>query len=165
MVHRDVEESLDLVGVQVHRHDAVHARRTQQVGYQFRAYRNAGTVLAVLARPTEVGHHGDHTVCRSAVCGVDHQQQFHQVVCGREGRLHDKDGASADAFVKRGLEFAVAELQHGRVYQFAAEAFGYLLGEVAGLAAGKKFEFVNRHGGMNFAFSSAKVRFFYQKAG
>ena len=65
-VDRDIEKSLNLVGMQVHRHHAVDTCGHQHVGHQFGADRHAGTVFAVLARPAEVGHHGHDLVGRGA---------------------------------------------------------------------------------------------------
>ena len=144
-VHRNVEETLYLVGVQVHRHDAVHARGHEQVGHQFGADRHAGPVLAVLARPAEVGHHGHDFVGRGAACGVDHHQQLHEVVRGREGRLDDEDRAAADRLVVGGLELAVAETQHLRLSEGRAEARGDFLGQVFRTAARKDLDFVDSH--------------------
>ena len=135
MIDRDIEKSLNLVGMQVHGHDPVDAGGAQQIGNQFGSDRNPRTVLAILPRPTEIGHHGDHPVRRRPVRRIDHQQQFHQIVCRREGRLHDKNGASPDAFVKRGLEFAVAELQNLGIAQIDPEIRSDLLGHVTGTTA------------------------------
>ena len=89
---------------------------------------------------------------------IDHQQQLHEVVCGWKGRLDDEYGASADAFVISGLKLAIAELQNGRISQFRAETFGYFFGQIARLAAGKKFEFVNRHDGYVLRYALALQR-------
>jgi len=144
-IHRDIEESLNLVGVQVHRHHAVDARGHQQVGHQLGADRHAGTVLAVLPRPAEVGHHGHDLVGRGAPRRIDHHQQLHEVVRRREGRLDDKDRATADRFVVAGLELAVAEAQHLDFAERRAEARRDLLGEVLRAATREDFDFVDSH--------------------
>ena len=144
-VDRNVEKSLDLVGVQVHRHHTVDTCGHQHVGYQLGADRHAGTVLAVLTRPAEVGHHGHDLMGRGAARGVDHHQQFHQVVRGREGRLDDKDRTAADRLVVAGLEFAVAEAQDFRLSERRAEASGDLFGQILRIATGENFDFVDSH--------------------
>ena len=145
VVNRDIEEALDLVGVQVHRHHTVDTCGHQHVGYQLGADRHAGTVLAVLTRPAEVGHHGHDLMGRGAARGVDHHQQFHQVVRGREGRLDDKDRTAADRLVVAGLEFAVAEAQDFRLSERRAEARGDLFGQILRIATGENFDFVDSH--------------------
>ncbi len=144
-VDGNVEESLNLVGVQVHRHDAVHARRLEHVGDQLGADRHAGTVFAVLARPAEIGDHGDDLVGRSAFGGVDHHEELHQIVRRREGRLDDEDRAAANRLVVAGLKFAVAEIQHLDLSERRAEAVGDACGEVFRGASGEDFDFVNGH--------------------
>ena len=55
VVHRDVEESLDLVGVQIHRQHAVDADRRDHVGDHLRRDRHARRARpAVLARVAEI---------------------------------------------------------------------------------------------------------------
>ena len=58
VVDRDVEETLDLRGVQVDREHAVGAGRGDQVGHQLRGDRHARLVLAVLPRVAVVREHG-----------------------------------------------------------------------------------------------------------
>ena len=48
MVHRNIEEPLNLLGVQVHRQDAVRPRGHQQVGHQLGGDGHARLVFAVL---------------------------------------------------------------------------------------------------------------------
>ena len=129
-IDRNVEESLNLVGVKVHRHHAVHACGHQQVGYQLGADRYAGAVLAVLPRPPEVGDHGHDLVGRGAACGVDHHQQLHQVVRGRERGLDDEYRAAADRLVVAGLEFTVAEAQDFRLSERRTETCRDFLGQI-----------------------------------
>ena len=109
VIHRDVEEALDLVGVQVARHHAVHSGGPQQIGHQFGADRYTGFVFAVLAGPAEIGDDGNDLVSRCAFGGIDHQQQFHQVVGGRKGGLDEEAGGSPYTFGIGRLEFTVAE--------------------------------------------------------
>ena len=97
MVDRDVEEPLDLVGVKVAGHDPVAARRAQEIGDEFGSDAHAGTVLAVLAGPSEIRHHRDYLVGGCALGGIDAEQQFHQVVRRREGALDEEHRCAADA--------------------------------------------------------------------
>ncbi len=139
------EETLNLVGVEVHRHDAVDTCRNQKVGDEFGSYRHARTVLAVLTRPTEVGHHRDDFVGRSAAGRVDHHKQFHQVVRGRKRRLDDEYRATSDRFVVERLELAVAELEYFRIAERCAVAGHDLLGQITRVASRKKLDLMNSH--------------------
>ena len=53
MVHRDVEEALNLLRVQIDREHAVHPGGGDEVGHQLGGDGHAGTVLAVLASVAE----------------------------------------------------------------------------------------------------------------
>src|SRR5690606_23916098 len=62
VVYRDIEEALDLVGVQINGDNAVDADAGEHVSHDFGSDRNArGTHATVLARVTEVRHHGGDT--------------------------------------------------------------------------------------------------------
>ena len=84
VVDRDVEESLDLVGVEVHHHHALDAYRRQHIGHDFRGDRHAGRARApVLPRIAEVGHARGDAPGRRAFERIGHHHDLHQVVVGR----------------------------------------------------------------------------------
>ncbi len=82
MVHRYIEESLNLVGMEVHGNKSVDS------GPRF--------VLAVLTGPAEIGHYGIDAAGRRAFGRVNHQQKLHKVLAAVEGGLDQIDLASAD---------------------------------------------------------------------
>jgi hypothetical protein len=98
VVHRNVEEALDLVGMQVDGQHALHADGLQHVGHHLggdRDARRAGT--AILARIAEIGNRGGDAPGGGPLQRIDHHHQFHQVVVGRvAGRLQDEDVVAAD---------------------------------------------------------------------
>ena len=151
MVDREIEESLDLVGMEVAGHHPVCARGFQEVCDELGSDGYAGTVLPVLARPAEIGHHGDHLVGGSPLGGVDGEQELHQVVSRREGGLDDEDGRSTHALGKGGLELTVAERGHNQVAE-PVRSFPFFAGSVQlvndfgskifGCPAGKQFDAV-----------------------
>ena len=113
MIDGDVEEALDLAGVQVDRQHAVDAGRGQQIGDQARRDRRARLALAVLAGVTEVGDDRDDRAGRRALERVDHDQQLHQVVVGgRAGRLDDEAVHAADVLVDLDVDLTVGEARH-----------------------------------------------------
>ena len=67
VVHRDVEEALDLLAVQIHRQDAVGAGGDEQVGHELGGDGHAGLVLAVLARVAVERDHGGDALRRGAL--------------------------------------------------------------------------------------------------
>ena len=129
VVHRDVEEALNLVGVQVHRHHAVHAGGLEHVGDELGGDGDVRFVLAVLACEAVVRDDGDNLVGRGALGGVDHHQQFEQVVGGRHGGLDDEHDASADGLLEGGLKLAVGILEDGRLAEIRAIVYGYFAGQ------------------------------------
>ena len=91
VIGRDIEESLNLAGMQFQRQNAVCARRRNHVGDQLRGNRRASARLAVLARIAEVRQHGGDTAGRPAFQRVDGNKQLHQiVVCRIRCRLNDE---------------------------------------------------------------------------
>ena len=110
VVDRDVEEALDLAGVQVHGQDAMDARGGQQIGDQAGGDGGARPGLAVLAGVAEVGHDRDDGLGRRALERVDHDQQLHQVVVDRgAGGLHHEAVHAADVLVDLDVDLAVGE--------------------------------------------------------
>jgi hypothetical protein len=97
VVDRDVEETLDLVGVQVHRQHALDAHRLEHVGHHLGADRHPRAARpAVLPGVAEVGDHGRDAACAGTLERIDHDEQLHQVLVRRAaGGLHDEDVAGA----------------------------------------------------------------------
>src|SRR5690606_7369680 len=111
VVHRDVEETLDLVSVQVNCQYPINTDHIQHVRYYLGADRHPGrTRAAVLPGVTEVGDDGGDARGRGATQGIGHDNQFHQVVVGRcAGRLDDEDILAANILIQFNAPFAVAE--------------------------------------------------------
>lgn len=78
IVYRNVEESLDLAGMQIHGDDMVTSGSLQHVGHQFCCDRSSRFVFLVLASVREVGNHSSDSACRSRFTRVNHDQQLHQ---------------------------------------------------------------------------------------
>ncbi len=110
IVHRDVEEALDLTGMEIHRQDPVRPRPGDQIGDQFGGDRRPGRHLPVLPPIAVIGNYGRNPVRGGSADGVDHDQQFHQRdVDRRAGGLNDEDIHAAHIFVDLDAGFAVAE--------------------------------------------------------
>ena len=72
VIDGDVEEALDLGGVQVHGDHVVAAGGLQHVGDELGGDGGAALVLLVLARVGEVGYDGGNSSRRCGSAGVDH---------------------------------------------------------------------------------------------
>ena len=84
VVTREIEESLDLVCVEVACHHAVTASSCKHVSNELCTDRNSWLVFAVLACPAEVRHNSDYSVSRSSLGCVNHEEKLEKVVCWRE---------------------------------------------------------------------------------
>ena len=135
MIDGHVEEALDLVGVQVHGDQAIETGHAEQVGNQLGADGDAGLVLPVLPRPTEVGDDGNDRVRRGAFGCVHHQQQLHEVVRVGKGGLHKEDILAADTFFVRDGKFTVSEMLDVHLPEGAMQAFADSLCEVTGVGS------------------------------
>lgn len=139
VVHRDVEETLHLIGVQVHGHDAVGTGSGEQVGHQFGADGHPWLVFSVLPGVSEIGDNGGDVACGSAFGGINPQQQFHEVVMWLAGALDKKGVRASHAFVDDGLHFAVAEPRKGFIAERCVIEISNLFGQLLRGGAGKKF--------------------------
>ena len=162
MVHGDVKESLDLVGMEVAGHKAVGSGSLQEVCREFGPDGHARFVLAVLTCPAEIRNYGDDLVGRGPLGRIDGKEQFHQVVGRRECGLEDEARGSPHALDERGLELSVTESSNlaftevdfriGRI-PHAVHLFNHLQGEVPGGPARKQFHSVFvLHGNQVFTF-------------
>ena len=112
LVHRHIEEPLNLRRVQVHGQHPVGPGGGQQVRHQPRRYRHPGLVFLVGSPVAVVGHHCGDAPGRCPLAGVYHYQQFHQVVVdrGADG-LDDKHVPLADVLQDTHEGVVVGELE------------------------------------------------------
>ena len=109
MVNRNVKEPLYLVGVEVNGDDTVGTRTLNHIGNQFGTDRDAGFVLAVLTRPTEIRNDGNHLVGTGTLGGINHKEQLHKVVAAGAGGLYEINRMSADGLVEISGELTIGE--------------------------------------------------------
>ena len=96
VIDGDIEEALDLRHVEVHREDTVHPGDGDEVGHQLGGDRVAGLGFSILTGIAVVGNDGGDAAGGSALEGVDHNEQLHQVIIdGAAGGLdHEYIGAT-----------------------------------------------------------------------
>ena len=127
VVHGHVKEALNLVGVQIHREDAVHAHALEHVRHDLGGNGHAGgTRTAVLTGITVVGHHGGDAARGGAAQSVRHDHEFHQIIVGGgAGALQHEDVAAADVFVDFHHHFPVGEAVDRRTAERNVEVLRY----------------------------------------
>src|SRR5690606_29345866 len=143
VVHRNIEEALNLVGVQVDGHHAVNADGGQHVGHHLGGDGNTrGAYPAILAGVAEVRHHGGNAACGGTAQGVGQHQDLHQVVVGRvAGGLDDEHVLAAHILVNLDGDFTVAEGADVGGAQRDLQLPGHGLGQFRVGVAGKDDEF------------------------
>ena len=116
IVGRDIEEALDLRGVEIEGEDAVGPGDGDEVGDELGRDGGARCGFAVLTGIAEIGQHRGDAAGRGAAERVDQDQQLHQIVVGGEARrLQDEDVLTADVLVHLDEYFLVGEALDGAV--------------------------------------------------
>ena len=147
VVHGEIKEALDLVGMEVAGHDGIGPCYLKHVGHQLGTDGSTGLVLAVLTGPAIVRDDGNDTVGRCPLGSVYGQEKLHQVVGGGESGLDDKTGGATHALLEIGLEFTVTEAGNLEGAQnnlgivllpHTVHSGNYLLREVAGSITSKQ---------------------------
>ena len=96
VIDRDVEETMYLVGVQIHGQHPVGAGGVEQVGHQPASDRDPGRVLFVRAGVGEIWNDGGDSPRRSTAQRIQGDQQLEDVMADRFGeRLHHEHVALA----------------------------------------------------------------------
>ena len=110
VIDGDVEEALNLRGVQIDEESAVGSGGGEQIGNELGADGDAGAVFAILARVPVIRNDGGDAGSGCALEGVDHDEKFHEVLIdGIAGGLDDEDVDAADVLEKLEVDFAIGE--------------------------------------------------------
>lgn len=93
VVDGNIEESLDLRGVEIHSDDMVAAGGLKHVSHQTGSDGRTRFILLVLTSVGEVGQDGGDAAGRGRLASVDHDEQFHDSIVdvARGGGLQHKD--------------------------------------------------------------------------
>ena len=115
IVGRDIEEALDLPGMQIERQHAVGAGMGDEIGDELGRDRGARSGFAILPRVTVVRNDRGDPPRRRAPQRVDDDQQFHQVIVGGiRGRLDHEDVRAAHVLQDFDEDFHVGKApDHG----------------------------------------------------
>ena len=149
MIHRAVEEALDLGGMEVDRHQSVGTGRLEQIGHQPRRDRLAAPVLLVLAGVSVEGDdHGD-AFGRCALERIDHDQLLHDPRVDRRGvALQDERVRPTNRLPETNEDLTVGEVVGQCRRQSDAEFGGDGLGEFEMRSAAEKHETLLRGYGL-----------------
>ena len=143
MVYWYIEETLDLLSVQVHGENAASAGFGDKVGDELCSDRFAASALAVLTRIAIVWHDGGDATCRGAAHSVDHDEEFHEVVVAWfAGWLNDVNVLAPYAFVNLNIDLAVAKMADNTVAERNADIIADFLSEFWVGITGKNFHMV-----------------------
>ena len=144
VIDGNVEETLDLCGVQIHGEDAIGAGSSDQVRNQFRGDWHAPFVFAILSCVAKVWNHGGDPLGTGTLAAIDHRQQLNQVVVdGRASRLHQEDVATANIFVEFAVVFAVRKLAQRDAGGFQVQVATQFVSEVVVCSATENFQFTH----------------------
>lgn len=116
VIHGDLEESLDLGGVQIHAEDAIDAGGSKEIGNELGGDGHSGLILAILAGIAVEGHDGGDAAGTGAAHRIHHDQQLHEVVVGGwAGGLNDESVRPTDTFLDLNEALTVRESIHGGI--------------------------------------------------
>ena len=141
MIDGDVEESLDLSGVEIDADDAVGPGAFEEAGDEFCGDGGSAGVLLVLTGVSKIGDDGGDAGGAGTAEGVDPDEQLHEVgVDGMTGGLDDVTVAAADVFLDADDEFAIGEPLGTAAAEGQLEVVADSLGEEGIGPAGEYFE-------------------------
>ena len=130
VVDRDVEEALNLRGVEIDKESAIGAGGGKQISNELGADGDAGTVFAILAGVSIVRNDRSNAGRRGAFEGIDHDEQLDEVLIdGITGGLHHENVDSADILEQLEVHFAICETLKLGFTDMNTDVPGNLIGE------------------------------------
>ena len=129
MVHRQVEEPLHLMLVEIHRQHPVRPRHRHHVRHQLGADRDPRLVLPVLPGIPEVGYDRGDPGGAGPSRRVHEEQQLEQVLSRRVGRLNDVNVSTADVLIDLDEQLTVSESLDGDLAERLSQLCRNLLRE------------------------------------
>ena len=122
VVHRTVEEALNLIRVQVHRDDAVRAGCLQEICDQAGGDGLAAQVLFILTRIWVERQDRGNALGGTTLQRIDHDELFHQPLIKRLGmRLHDEAVSTAHGLFEADEDLTIGEVPGGGRNQISLE--------------------------------------------
>ena len=132
MIHRNIEKSLHLLRVQIHRQHTAYAGGMQKIRDELGRDRHPRLIFAVLSRVTEKRNDRRDAIGAGAARGIHHDEQLHQVLVGRRaGRLNNENIAAANVFLDLDVGFAIGKRADRRLPKRHADAVADALRQLA----------------------------------
>ncbi|MMZ59881.1 hypothetical protein D1872_219400 [compost metagenome] len=142
MIHRNIEETLDLHRMQVHRNNTMRSGFLDQIRNQLGCNRIAGAGLPVLTGITVVRNDHVDALGRSPFQSIYHHQKLHQIIVDRSASgLYHINVAAANAFGQLDLNFAVTEARRLRVSHRNSDVIGNLVSQLGIGVTGEDLQF------------------------
>src|SRR6266581_7331464 len=141
VIDRDVKETLDGVGVQVQRDDAVRPGQGDDVGHEFGTDGVARLGLFLLAGIAVIRNHSGDAAGRGTPKGIKDDEELHVIFRDRlAGRLDEKDIGAAHAVRDLDVDLAVGEARDPHLVEGLVERVGDLAGKLRVGVAREKLE-------------------------
>ena len=140
MVDRNIKESLNLIGMQVHRNQAVDTGSTQHVCDQLGPDRNTRFIFSILTCPTEIRNNCDYRVCWSTLGSIDHQEKLHQIIRVRKRWLYQEYIATANRLFIRDGKFTIGKVLNVHLSQRTTKTIANFLCKIPGVSSRKHQE-------------------------
>jgi len=141
VVHGDVEEALDLGGVEVQGEDAIGAAGDDHVRHELGGDGRASLFLSVLAPVAVIRDDRGDARRGGAAETVDEDEQLHQVVVDRvAGREDDEAVAPSDVLLDLDDELGVGEELGAPDAEWEVEASADAFGQLDAVDAGEDLE-------------------------
>lgn len=159
VIHQDVEEALELAGMEIHGDHAGSPGGGDEVGHQLGGDGFTSGAFAILTGIAVVRDDGGDGVGASALESVNHHQEFDDVVVdGVAGGLDDKSIAAAHVFFNLDVGFAVAEVFDFDLTQFRSQVASDFMRQPGIGSAGKNFHFAGVvNAAFDFQFGQAQL--------
>ena len=142
MIHRNVEEALHLLRMQVHRQHPAHTGGVQQIRDEFGRNRDPGLVFPVLARVSKKWNNCCDPVRAGAPRRVYHDEQLHQMLISRRtGRLNNENIVAANVFLDPDVSLTIRKRADRGLTERHPNVFANPLGQIAVGGAAENLQF------------------------
>ena len=113
MIHRDIEKSLDLTRVEIHRQHPRNPGGGEEIRHELGGDRHPRLIFPILPCVSEKRDHRSDALRAGSLRRVHHDEEFHQVFVGRRaGRLEDKQIATSDIFIDPDKRLPIGKTLH-----------------------------------------------------